>query len=254
MSPFKKYFLVFILLSGTSGVVFRCAKQKEKPVTVNPAYTAKLIFKEDFSRDLRNWYVGGRGKTDITRNIDHNVLRMQLDAESTDLVLWSMRDFSDNFQIEYKIIYPDSCGSHIIIFCARGAGDEDLTQMPPPPPQEFRKILEDSLAGYQISCHTYDETCRHLPNSRVRKNPGNLLLESVGTDPCQDNGVYVIDVLKIDNRIQYYVDGVLIHDLQDRGGFGPVYMSGKVGFYIQGRAGSFNVILDNIRIFKLIPK
>jgi len=241
--------LVFLVLSGF--FIFTCAKKKEQPLTQDPAYRSELVFSENFNGDLNNWYVGGKGKAEITGD---SALILQLGSESNDLVLWSTRDFSGNFQIEYKIRFPDSSGFHAVFFCTKGAEGENILQMNPPPLEDFEQYIEKSLAGYQISCHMYDSVNRHLSTSRVRRNPGNLLLANAGSDPCTDNRDYVIDVMKIDNRIQYYVDGALVHDLRDRAGFGPTYYSGKIGFSIHGLAGVFNVLLDGIRVYKLIPR
>ncbi len=251
MSCMKKNILSLSILALSIGFFLTCAKHKEQPLTQDPAYRSEPVFKEHFSGNLSNWFVSGKGKAETTED---SALILQLGSESSDLVLWSTHDFSGNFQIEYKIRFPDSSGSHSVFFCTRGAGGENVIEMNPPALEDFEKYIEENLAGYQISCHMYDAANNHLSTSKVRRNPGNLLLASAGSDPCMDNRDYVIDVIKVDNRIQYYVDGVLVHDLRDRAGFGPTYYSGKIGFSIHGLAGVFNVLIDDVRVFKLIPR
>lgn len=249
----ERFSHIFLRTAGFVLIPFLlfCGKGRIKPIVSDPAYSAELIFHEDFNQDLGNWFEAGQGKTVINGD---SALFMQLGSVSRDMVLWSRRDFSGNYQIEYKITFADTPGTHILFFCARGIGGQNVTEMNPPPQEQFEQYIEDSLASYQISCHAYDETGRFASNSRVRKNPGNLLLSSVPTDPCAENRDYIMDIFKIDNRIQFYVDGILVHDLRDRGGYSPTYTTGKIGFYIHGQSGVFSVVLDEIRVFKLIPK
>jgi hypothetical protein len=235
---------VLVLLAAGCG-------RREKPVIQNPDYKAEIMFKEDFSRDLRAWYVMGQGLAQITAD---STLHLQLGPQSDYLVFWSVRDVTGNFQVEYTVRFPDSCGSHVVLFCAQGAAGEDITRMTPPPPDAIEMFFKDSIASYQVSCHNYDSFNLHQSNSRVRKNPGNLLFAGEGSDPCPDNRDYLIDLFKIDNRIQIDVDGLQVHDLRDRGGFGPTYMTGKIGFMIRGRPGVFGVFIDDIRVFKLTPR
>jgi hypothetical protein len=233
-----------VLLSAGCG-------RREKPLVQDPAYKTEILFKENFDGDLSRWYVMGQGLAQIVAD---STLYLQLGPQSDYLVLWSNRDVTGNFQLEYTVRFPDTCGSHVVLFCAQGAGGKDITQMTPPLPETLETFFKDSIACYQASCHNYDAASFHMSNSRVRKNPGNLLLSSEGTDPCPDNRDYMIDIFKIDNRILIHVDGLLVHDLRDRGGFGPTYMTGKIGFMIRGRPGVFGVFIDRIRVYKLTPR
>ena len=63
-----------------------------------------------------------------------------------------------------------------------------------------------------------------------------------------------MNVIKLGNRIQYYVDGELVHDIRDKGGFGPVYDQGKFGFILQGNPRRFSINFDKVRVYKLIPE
>ncbi len=220
------------------------------PLVTDPAYRARLQFKEDFTDGLRNWYVAGKGDAEITGD---SSLTLRLSPESNDLLLWSTQDHTGNFQLEYRITLPDTPGTHIVFLCAQGVRGDDVTRMQPPPASAFEQYVKDSVASYQISFHGYDPSGQHVSDSKVRKNPGNLLL-GAEMDPSRDNRDYVIDVLKIDNRIQCLVDGLPVHDLRDRGGFNAPYGSGKIGFYIHGRPGAFRAKIRHIRIFALTPR
>jgi hypothetical protein len=225
--------------------------RREKPVIQNPDFKAEMGFKEDFSGDLRKWYVEGQGIAEIAPD---STLHLELGPQSNYLMVWSTFDVEGNFQLEYRIRFPDSCGSHVALFCAQGAAGQDITQMTPPAADAIETFFKDSIACYQVSFHNYDSFNLPQSNSRVRKNPGNLLLSSEGSDPCSDNRDYLIDLFKIDNRIQVHVDGLPVHDLRDRGGFGPTYRTGKIGFMIRGRPGTFGVFVDDIRVFNLTPR
>ena len=228
-----------------------CGKKTELPAVTDPAYRTQLKTKEDFTNDLRHWYITGKGDVEITGD---SSLTIRLSPESSDLILWSSQDYAGSFQLEYRITLPDSPGTHIVFLCAQDIRGGDVTRMPPPPAGTFEQYLRDSVASYQISFHGYDESGRHVSDSKVRKNPGSLLLGSAGADPCRDNRDYIIDILKIDNRIQCLVDGLPVHDLRDRGGFSDPYGFGKIGFHIHGRPGAFGATIHHIRVFSLIPR
>ncbi|HEX9934066.1 MAG TPA: DUF1961 family protein [bacterium] len=228
--------------------VIGCGKSKGKPLVQNAAYRAETLLREDFDGDLHRWFVSGQGRVEIGPD---STLHLGLGESSDFLILWSTREVSGNFQLEYTVRFPDSCGGHAVLFCAQGEGGKDITRMSPPPVDAVDAYLKDSLSCYQVSCHNYGPDGEHISSSRVRKNPGNLLLSSAGFDPCEANRDYIIDVFKLDNRIQFYVDGVLIHDLRDRGGFGPTYQTGKIGFLIKGRPGAFSAEFNRIRLYKL---
>ena len=87
----------------------------------------------------------------------------------------------------------------------------------------------------------------HHPGTKVRKNPGHMLLSRVVPDPCRENRPYLIEILKLGNRILFHVDGILIHDVRDKGGFGSAYDEGKIGFWVHGQGGTFKSTFDNIR-------
>jgi hypothetical protein len=228
-----------------------CGGPELQPKLADPAYKAKPVFADSFDRGLENWFVTGEGR--VTVNPD-TALELTSGSDTSAVAVWSNRAFSENFQLEYRVFLPDTPGTHIVYFCASAPDGGILT------PESFgtggqaNRFLKSVLFSYQIYAHAYDRSGQPHGASRLRKNPDNLLLSGNPVDPCRDNRGYWIDVIKVGNRIQYFVDGAPVHDVRDRGGFGPVYMKGQIGFCIQGRAGAFRAVIDDVRVFKLIPR
>lgn len=228
-------------------------KQKEFPWIHYPGYRTELLFCERFDGETDKWFIEGNG--DISIN-DESRLSISLYPESQGTMLWIKEDFSGDFLLEYEVEFLNSDGTFITFICAKGIRGEDIIREFPSREGIYEEYIKGEMGNYQISFHSYDREGNHYNRSRIRKNPGNLLLSHVDFDPCKENRKYYIDILKISNRIQFYVDGEnnLIHDVRDKGGFGAKYMDGKIGFWMQGLEGSFKVLLDNFRIFKIIPR
>ena len=247
-------YVVFVLFPLILCHFNSCSKkQKEFPWIHYPGYRTELLFCERFEGETGKWFIEGNG--DVSINSEGRLL-ISLHPESEGIMLWINEDFSSDFQLEYEVEFLNSVGTHIIFICAKGIQGEDIIQELPPRKGNYEEYIDGQMGNYQICFHSYDQEGNHYNRSRIRKNPGNLLLSHVDSDPCKENRKYYIDVIKISNRIQFYVDGEnnLIHDVRDKGGFGAIYMNGKIGFWLQGMGGSFKVQLDNFRIFKLIPK
>lgn len=230
---------------------FGCAKQEVKPRMALPGYRSELLFQENFDEDLDQWSFEGKGEVAITED---GRLLVAVDTESEGVAVWTSQDFSGDFHLEYEVEIPETPGINLAILCARGTHGEDILSELPPRTGKLSEYTRGQIRNYHISYHCYTPDGQHVPGSRVRKNPGYLLLSSAKHDPCRENRPYFIDVVKIDNRIQFFVDGNLIHDVRDKGGFGPTYMNGKIGFWIHGSGTIFTTIFDKIRVFKLIPK
>jgi hypothetical protein len=229
----------------------RCGKPDVKPVFSDPAYKTRLLLEDRFEQGLGNWMVTGTGKAETTAD---SGLELAVVSDTIGVAAWSKASFPENFQLEYEIFIRDTAGTHTLYFCAEEA-DQGLFQAGHlPSPAVFNDFIRNRVNSYQILVHCYDRTGKFLSGTKLRKNPGNLLLSGSTTDPCKDNRKYLIDVMKAGNRIQLFVDGTPVHDVRDRGGFGPVYSRGKIGFMIQGKADAFSVRIDNVRVFELIPR
>ena len=213
-----------------------------------PGYGTKLTFQETFNTNLENWKKEGIGNVELT---SEGKAAMRLGKESEGLALWALKEINYDFQLEFNLTIPAKNGLFIIILCAHGLHGEDILDDLPDRSGVLEDYSKGNIRSYHISSHCYTAEGNHIPGSKMRKNPGHLLLAKSETDPCTSDRMYYIDVVKTGNRIRYYVDDMLILDFRDRGGFGPIYSEGRVGFWMGGKPEEFTVILDNIKIFKL---
>jgi len=216
-----------------------------------PGYDTKLIFRDDFNNNLENWKKEGNGSVELT---SEGKAILSLGEESKGLALWALKEIEDDFQLEFNLKIPTINGFFITIICARGLNGEDVMKELPERNGELDEYSKGNIRSYHISSHCFTTEGEQIPGSKMRKNPGHLLLSKSQDDPCISDRTYYIDVVKTGNRIRYYVDDVLIHDFRDRGGFGPIYSKGKIGFWIGGKPEVFTVILNDIRVFKLKAK
>ncbi len=235
---------------GISFLLSSCARQKVHPYLVVPGYSAELIFQENFDKGLHNWLIEGKGKTEIVGG----ELHVAETSESNGILIWTNREFSGDFQLEYEVDIPETIGMNSVIICAQRIKEENVFTEIPLPTENLDEIVQEKTRSYQISFHSYSLDGQHIPGSKLRKNPGHLLLSYAANDPCQENRRYLIDVAKTGSRIRFFVDGNIVHDVRDKGGFGPIYMKGKTGFFIHGAKGVFTTTLAKIRLFKLSPK
>ena len=214
-----------------------------------PGFDTKLIFQDNFDNNLlENWKKEGIGKIEITP--DGKAI-LGLGEESKGLAFWALKEIDVDFQLEFNLRIPNHNGLFIIIICAQGINGGDVINDLPERNGEIQEYSKGDIRSYHISSHCFTEQGEQIPGSKLRKNPGHLLLSKNDVDPCTSNRTYYIDVVKTGNRIRYYVDDMLIHDFRDRGGFGPIYSEGKIGFWIGGKPEDFKVILDDIHVFKL---
>jgi len=240
--------LLFILsfLVGVWG----CGKRRISPAVELPGYKAELIFKDDFHLGLSHWFLSGEGRVDWTPD---STFQLNPGKDTLTTVLWLDRSLEDNIQIEYEIFFPNSFGIHWIYFCQEEINGKSITQKTLPSTEIWNYFIRYQLKGYEVALHCWNQNGQFIGGSKLRRNPGGILLSGASFDPCQENRKYVIDVAKTGNRIRVYVDGVLVHDVKDRGGFGPVYTKGQMGIGIRGKENTFYVLLNYVRIFQLKP-
>ena len=234
-----------------SGLLTHCHRSEESvPFLHYPGFRTHCIFIEDFAGPSRHWQAEGAG---ITRLTADSGLFVQPTIDSVGIMIWLDQDFEDNYQLEYQIDFHDTMGLHLLFTSVAGLNDEDLFDTDREPYGRFETYTQGILNNYQISLHCYDPEGQHHASSRLRKNPGNILLSHVPTDPCQSNRNYTIDFIKIGKRLQLFVDGERYHDFKDKLDRDSLYEKGKVGFWFQGKPGQFSVTIRQVRVYKLIP-
>ena len=242
---------IYVITVIISIFTIGCGKPDVKPTFSDPAYKTKLLLEDRFDKGMGNWLVSGMGKAETAAD---SALELAVVSDTVGAAVWSKASFPENFQLEYEIFILDTAGTHTVYFCAEQADQGGFQPDYLPPPALFNDYIKNRINSYQVLVHCYDRTGKFFAGTKLRKNPGNLLLSGSPTDPCRDNRKYLIDVIKVGSRIQLFVDGTLVHDVLDRGGFGPVYSQGKIGFMVQGKAGAFRVVIDNVRVFELIQR
>lgn len=238
----------FLLILSILG--WGCGKRRIFPAVELPGYRAQLIFEDDFRSGLFHWFVDGDGRLGWTLD---STFQLNPGRDTLTTVLWLKQSFGDNVLIEYEIFFPNSFGMHWLYFCQERIEGKPITKNTLPPPEMWNFFIRHQLNGYEVGLHCWNQQGQYIGGGKLRRNPGGILLSGIPFDPCQDNRKYVIDVAKTGNRIRVYVDGILVHDVKDRGGFGPVYSKGQIGFGIRGKENTFYVLLNYVRIFQLKP-
>jgi hypothetical protein len=236
---------------AVAAMLAACGKTGPRPNLLIPGYASTLVFQDGFGQGLANWSVDGEASVSTTRD---STLVLSPVSDTTSAVVWARTELPDLFQIEYKVYIPDTAGTHDVYFCASRTDGVAIGEGGGLPSAGFDDILKTSLASYRVSCHCYDRFGRPVSGARLRKTPGNLLLAGAPTDPCRENRGYLIDIAVVGNRIQSFVDGVPVHDVRDRGGFGPVYQKGRLGLAVSGKPNAFRCMFKTVRVFKLTPE
>jgi len=244
---------IIVPLLGVLLLIWSCRREPAAvPQLSVSGYKAELLFQDTFNRDLSHWRLEGRGTAQITES---GTLKIDEFPESQGVALWIDQNVSDPFLLEYEVNLPDTNGMNLIFICAQNLDGGNVLADSDERTGALPEYSLGKIKSYQISYHSYTPEGTHENSSRLRKNPGSLLLMRSNQDPCRENRYYHLDVVKTGTRIQFLVDKVIVHDLRDRGGFGgPAYNEGRIGFWFHGEPGHFTTFLDNVRIFKLTPR
>lgn len=164
-----------------------------------------------------------------------NMLSPKL-MQKANYVLWCRKEFPADVAIEWDFWPVREPGLAMMFFSAKGRNGEDL----------FDKSLAVREGDY-ASYHHSDINAFHVsyfrrkePDERrfhtcnLRKSYG-LHLVCQGADPLPDakeaDGPYHIRIVKQGNRIEFYIDGLLIFSFLDDGEtYGTLLAGGKIGF------------------------
>jgi hypothetical protein len=261
MTPFANqiFFRRFPLFAGRaawfslalSALFFSACSRKdsEQPRLDLPGYKAELLLKETFETGLSQWKVLGPGTAEI---LPGGILQATVPPGRDGMGLWLARPVKGSYLLEYEIEFEDTLSVHSLLLCAGGRKGEDLLSFADPDSVgKIEYFTQGPVSNYQIQYHAFDSTGTPMERSRIFKNPGRMLLSHAGTDPCAENRNHAIVIVKIANRIQMSVDGNLIHDVRDKGGFGPILMQGTIGFWVPCASEPVSIRLKHVRLFKL---
>ena len=229
--------------------VIGCGKPPaELPKFAYPDYRADLSFKESFSNGLGGWIVEGDADTLAA----DGTLSVSSRAAGSGCFLWTKREFDGDFQLEFTADFKDTAGTFGVLLCARPTGTKRWKDLPPRSGR-YEEYASGQILNYWIGFHQAAQNGIPLNRAVLRKNPGAWLLAQTEPDPCAENRSYLIDVIRLSNRILFYTDGRMALDVRDKGGFSPILAGGRIGFWILGIKNPFRVELRNFQVFKLAP-
>jgi len=247
----KKVWKTGIIIFSIIGVCFQCNRIPDNPpVFQYPGFDTQCIFIEDFDGIDPQWKIEGAGTTQVSPD---SGLIIAPFTDSLGVIIWLDKDFENSYQVEYQLNFNDTLGMHLLYAGTAGLHDENALNIEKLQPGAYESYSEANLKNYQISMHCYDLKGEHHAHSRLRKNPGNILLSHIPEDPCRENRQYTIDFIKTGNRLQLFVDGKRYHDFRDKGDRKSLYNKGKIGFWFSGKPGHFTANIMNIRVYALVP-
>jgi hypothetical protein len=243
------------ILAGTLSVLFLltgCSKPEgESAWFTISGYRTTLIYNDQFKQGISDWHLEGDGKAVLT---EKNEIELLAYSGGNGLVLWAPIELSGSFQLEYEVDIRDSCGTNTVIFCAQDSNGEDILNTSQTRTGELSDYVTGSIRNYMITYNTLDNEGNKKNQSRLRKNPQYMMLSNSDNDPCIEGRHYLIDIVKMSNRIQFFVNGKLIHDIRDKGGFdAPVYMEGRLGFRIEPFDKDASILIYRVKLYQLDP-
>ncbi len=250
--PKIKHLFLYPLILMLALLSLHCEKKQQIfPVYTYPGYKTKLVFEDNFTTESSNWFVEGAGNVYVSET---NQLAVSTQSPDTGIALWTVDNFSGNFQIEYELTIHPNATLNLVFLCADGVLNDNIITDHATRSGNRTEYSNGNIRGYQIAYHAYSSDGIHHSKSTIRKIPGQLLLSQTDKDPCIENRTYLIDIIKISNRILLIIDGITIHDVRDKGGFGTVHKEGKIGFWFSGLKNDQVASIDHVHIFDLIPE
>lgn len=181
-------------------------------------------------KDLKDWVMEGPGALQFNKG----GMKMFSPDKEWDHVLWCPEEFPSSFIAEWEMQNLDTSeGLTIVFFAARGSGGEDIFD-PVLPKRDgtFKYYNKGEINCYHISYYTNNPKNPTREKSHLRKDPMFALLqEGEKGIPANSLKKHKIRLIKKEAHILMYVDERKIIDFLDVDGiYGPVYLSGKIGF------------------------
>lgn len=192
----------------------------------------KLLYENTFrsQEKLMDWVMEGPGILQFNKGW----MKMFSPDKEWDHVLWCPEDFPSSFIAEWEMQNLDTSeGLTIVFFAAKGSGGEDIFDaVLLKRDGTFKHYNKGQINCYHISYYTNNPKNSTREKSHLRKDPMFALLQKGETGiPANSLKKHKIRLIKKEARIVMYVDNRKILDYQDEdGAYGPVYLSGKIGF------------------------
>ncbi|MCK9478887.1 MAG: S-layer homology domain-containing protein [Firmicutes bacterium] len=193
--------------------------------------TLELVYEDNFETNKNNFKLEGMGGYDVKDGVLHFSDPVLPGSGTT---LWVDEEFSGNLYISYncKAVNVDDAKNLNLFFYATTLDGKD--------------VLSEEHSGfygeYHKTVNSYILTFTY-GHSRVRKDPGFIILSEDMNKTTSFETEYFIECIKIDNHLQIKIDGEVIHDIVDS----EPYEYGKIGF----RTYHSDTIFDNFKVYQI---
>ncbi len=223
-----------------------------------PGYVkGELIASEDFSHNLDHWLVEGK----VRAKIDNGQLFFESydpEIDNPKGNIWWKQDFKDPYIIEFEYRSVSDHGLTMVFWNAFGLNGQDIFSWERT--GKYEEYVSSNLTAYHCTFHRFGTGV-----SNFRKAPGFHLVSSE-KDPvvATDRTIHKMVIASTGKRQRIFVDGLLVHDLTDKGspcisnkswqhelpckGTGPAPQHGAFGIRMtQKQQARF----DNIKVYEL---
>jgi len=225
--------------------------EPENAAAIEPA--GRVLFTDDFTGALDNWYHEGGGRLAIERP---GVMRVEIIGSQQGSVgcqALCRETFPDRIALEYDLKLLTKNGLLITFIAMAGLNGEDLIEGGLPPREGvFADYTgEDAVVkSYHVSVSRYDDQGQHTGVSNWRRNPG-LHLMGQGEDRCREiNRWYHVRIVKAGGHCQLQVNDRLAHQFTDPETLTtPMPTVGKIGFRAIG--SNVQALVRNLRVVGL---
>lgn len=129
--------------------------------------------------------------------------------------VWLDKEFGGDFSIEFDVhvIFSDNKANNINTFLLYSHPEDKSLRKTKQERADGKYTHYHSLNGYIV---TYVASGNEMnARTRLRVNPGFNLLEEQFNYECRQGKTYHFEIIKTENRIQFYVDGNKIIDRTD---------------------------------------
>jgi hypothetical protein len=218
---------MMMLLLGACITVAYAQEQNKLPASEK----GKLVYQNTLAdkKAVADWVMEGPG----VLKFKDGWMEMYSPGEKWDHVFWCPCVFPADFIAEWDVKLLKKQGLLIVFFAARGNKGQGIFNADLPKRDgTFKYYNKGQINCYHISYYANNPKHPDRGNSRLRKDPGAVLLQT-GKEGI-DVGSFKkhhIRLVKDGGHITMYVDDKKIIDYMDDGKVkGPVYTSGNIGF------------------------
>ena len=204
-----------------------------KMVRVAPG---RMLFADDFSALKPEWKSYGGAQLSVSGG--------RLHVKGMGVTVWCMKEFTNA-----RVVF-DYCPE-----IATGKSAGALFAFPGSPTKRAGKdfaVSAGAMPNYNAGINTYHVSLYrgHSGMTNLRRTGTGLkMLSTVRPDACANLGEhYRVELLKYDESVQVFVNGVLIHAYVDTGCYGPVLQRGCFGLRHFSGEGEFETSYGRFEI------